>query len=186
MFAINHCTVTPVRQEPSEGSEQLTQLLFGEVCEVLDRLPRWTKIRSTLDEQEGWVDFKMLSPAPISSQEVKGERLKVKGEGVISVPMAIATDMETGEELMLTLGTRLPNYAHGTFEVLGKQYLIDPACVNEAIRRKVRRYAPLRKHCSTPPTSGAARMQWVWTALDLRKSYMRLKVSTFFAMPVSK
>ena len=130
MFAINHCTVTPVRQEPSEGSEQLTQLLFGEVCEVLDRLPRWTKIRSTLDGQEGWVDFKMLSPAPKSSQKVKGERLNIKGEGVISVPMAIATDMETGEELMLTLGTRLPNYAHGTFEVLGKQYLIDPTCVS--------------------------------------------------------
>ena len=133
MFAINHCTVTPVRQEPSEGSEQLTQLLFGEVCEVLDRLPRWTKIRSTLDGQEGWVDFKMLSPAPISSQEVKGKRLKIKGEGVISVPMAIATDMETGDELMLTLGTRLPNYAHGTFEVLGKQYLIDPTCVSQPI-----------------------------------------------------
>ena len=144
-YAIAHCTVIPVRQEPSEGSEQLTQLLFGEVCEVLDRLPRWTKIRSTLDGQEGWVDFKMLSPAPISSQEVKGERLKIKGEGVISVPMAIATDMETSEELMLTLGTRLPNYAHGTFEVLGKQYLIDPTEVrgerlevkgDEAIRRE--------------------------------------------------
>ena len=129
-YVIAHCTVTPVRQEPSEGSEQLTQLLFGEVCEVLDRLPRWTKIRSTLDGQEGWVDFKMLSPAPISSQEVKGERLKIKGEGVISVPMAVATDMETSDELMLTLGTRLPNYSHGTFEVLGKQYLIDPACVS--------------------------------------------------------
>lgn len=128
-YVIAHCTVTPVRQEPSEGSEQLTQLLFGEVCEVLNRLPRWTKIRSTLDGQEGWVDFKMLSPAPISSQEVKGERLKIKDEGVISVPMAIATDMETSEELMLTLGTRLPNYSHGTFEVLGKQYLINPATV---------------------------------------------------------
>lgn len=122
MFAINHCTVTPVRQEPSESSEQLTQLLFGEVCEVLDRLPRWTKIRSTIDGQEGWVDFKMLT-------DVKGESGKVKAEGVVAVPMAVATDMETGEERMLTLGTRLPNYAHGTFEVLGKQYLINPAKV---------------------------------------------------------
>lgn len=119
MFAINHCTVTPVRHEPSEESEQLTQLLFGEVCEVLDRLPRWTKISSTVDGQEGWVDFKMLS-------DVKGESGKVNGEGVVAVPMAVATDMETGEELMLTLGTRLPNYAHGTFEVLNKKYLINP------------------------------------------------------------
>ena len=125
MFAINHCTVTPVRQEPSEGSEQLTQLLFGEVCEVLDRLPRWTKVRSLIDTQEGWVDFKMLSPAyrlsPITY------RLPTT---IVATPIAIATAMETGEELMLTLGTRLPNYSHGTFEVLGKQYLIDPTCVN--------------------------------------------------------
>ena len=125
MFAINHCTVTPVRQEPSEGSEQLTQLLFGEVCEVLDRLPRWTKIRSTLDGQEGWVDFKMLTPS--SSLSPITYSLPTT---IVAVPMAIATAMETGEELMLTLGTRLPNYAHGTFEVLGKQYLIDPNCVS--------------------------------------------------------
>ena len=127
MFAINHCTVTPVRQEPSEGSEQLTQLLFGEVCEVLDRLPRWTKIRSTQDGQEGWVDFKMLTsaniPYPISHIQA-----------VVAVPIAIATAMETGEELMLTLGTCLPNYSHGTFEVLGQQYLLDPTCVSTAQR----------------------------------------------------
>ena len=126
MFAINHCTVTPVRQEPSEGSEQLTQLLFGEVCEVLDRLPRWTKIRSTVDGQEGWVDFKMLTPTdtqyPISDTRT-----------TVAVPMAVATAMETGEELMLTLGTRLPNYSHGTFEVLGKQYLINPSSVKTVL-----------------------------------------------------
>ena len=139
MFAINHCTVTPVRQEPSEGSEQLTQLLFGEVCEVLDRLPRWTKIRSTLDGQEGWVDFKMLTPS--SSLSPITYSLPTT---IVAVPIAIATAMETGDELMLTLGTRLPNYTHGTFEVLGKQYLIDPTEVrgerlevkgDEAIRR---------------------------------------------------
>ena len=125
-YVIAHCTVTPVRQEPSEGSEQLTQLLFGEVCEVLNCLPRWTKIRSTLDGQEGWVDFKMLTTTniqyPISNIQT-----------IVAVPMAIATDMETGEELMLTLGTRLPNYTHGTFEVLGKQYLINPSSVNTAL-----------------------------------------------------
>ena len=127
-YVIAHCTVTPVRQEPSEGSEQLTQLLFGEVCEVLDRLPRWTKIRSTLDGQEGWVDFKMLSPAYSLSPITYSLPTTI-----VAVPIAIATAMETGEELMLTLGTRLPNYAHGTFEVLGKQYLIDPTCVSQPI-----------------------------------------------------
>lgn len=118
-YVVNHCTVTPVRQEPSEGSEQLTQLLFGEVCEVLERLSRWTKIRSTVDGQEGWVDFKMLTSTDI-------QYLISDIRTVVSVPMAVATDMETGEELMLTLGTRLPNYAHGTFEVFNKKFLINP------------------------------------------------------------
>ena len=124
-YVIANATVTPVRQEPSEGSEQLTQLLFGEVCEVLNRLPRWTKIRSTLDGQEGWVDFKMLSPAYSLSPITYSLPTTI-----VAVPIAIATAMETGEEVMLTLGTRLPNYSHGTFEVLGKQYLIAPACVS--------------------------------------------------------
>lgn len=124
-WVVNRCTVTPVRMEPSEGSEQLTQLLFGEVCQVLERLPRWTKIRSTVDGQVGWVDFKMVTSI---GDEAKGD--EAKGVGVVALPIATATDMETGEELMLTLGTRLPNYAHGTFEVLGKKYLINPACVS--------------------------------------------------------
>jgi len=128
MFVINHCTVTPVRKEPSESSEQLTQLLFGEVCEVLDRLPRWTKIRSTVDGQEGWVDFKMLTSASNLSPLTA-----LLPATVVAIPMAVATDMETGEELMLTLGTRLPNYAHGTFEVLNKKYLIAPTCVSQPI-----------------------------------------------------
>jgi hypothetical protein len=131
MFAINHCTVTPVRQEPSEGSEQLTQLLFGEVCEVLDRLPRWTKIRSTLDGQEGWVDFKMVT---LTSEPSEQLALRVLNAPVVATPMAAATSMDGGADLLLTLGTRLPNYSHGTFEVLGQQYLIDPTCVSTAQR----------------------------------------------------
>ena len=67
-FVINNCPVTPVREEPSEAAEQATQLLFGEVCEVVDHLPGWTKIRSTMDGQTGWVSAKMVTPV---SEEAK-------------------------------------------------------------------------------------------------------------------
>ena len=36
-YVMNYCPVTPVREEPSHVAEQATQLLFGEVCEVLEQ-----------------------------------------------------------------------------------------------------------------------------------------------------
>ena len=126
-FVINNCPVTPVREEPSEAAEQATQLLFGEVCEVVDHLPGWTKIRSTMDGQTGWVSAKMVTPVSEEAKKQWGD----KAMGVVAVPMAVATDIATGEKRMITIGTRLPNYANGTFIVLEKQYQIDPICVYE-------------------------------------------------------
>ena len=126
-FVINNCPVTPVREEPSEAAEQATQLLFGEVCEVVDHLPGWTKIRSTMDGQTGWVSAKMVTPVSEEAKKQWGD----EAMGVVAVPMAVATDIATGEKRMLTIGTRLPNYADGTFTVLEKQYQIDPSCVYE-------------------------------------------------------
>ena len=126
-FVINNCPVTPVREEPSEAAEQATQLLFGEVCEVVDHLPGWTKIRSTMDGQTGWVSAKMVTPISDEAKKQWGD----EAMGVVAVPMAVATDIATDEKRMLTIGTRLPNYADGTFTVLGKQYQMDPSCVYE-------------------------------------------------------
>ncbi len=127
-YVMNHCPVTPVREEPSHAAEQATQLLFGEVCEVMDRRSSWTKIRSTMDGQVGWVVSKMMTP--ISYEEVERYQ-QADAMGVVATPMAVATDTRTGEQMMLTIGTRLPYYKKGTFEVLGKRYKINPRCVYE-------------------------------------------------------
>ena len=130
-YVMNHCPVTPVREEPSHAAEQATQLLFGEVCEVLDRHSGWTKIRSTMDGQVGWVVAKMMMSVSEEAIRLLGERQEANGEGVVATPMAVATVIEKGEQLMLTIGTRLPEYKKGTFEVLGKKYKINPRCVYE-------------------------------------------------------
>ena len=125
-YAISNTPVTPVREEPSEAAEQATQLLFGQVCEVVESKSSWVRVRAIMDGQVGWVSRKMMTP--VSEKEVQqlDENRKANGEGVVATPMAVVTDMESGEKLMLTIGTRLPNYNKGSFEVLGKQYKIDP------------------------------------------------------------
>lgn len=52
--------VVPLREEPREGAEQATQLLFGEPCTLLDTRERWVRVRSEWDGQEGWADRKMM------------------------------------------------------------------------------------------------------------------------------
>ena len=125
-FVVNNCPVTPVREEPSEAAEQATQLLFGEVCEVVERRSSWTRIRSTIDGQVGWVSTKMVTA--VTEEQAKHHQ-HLETMGVVATPMAVVTGIDSGKRLMLTLGTRLPHYADGTFEVLGEKYTIDPNCV---------------------------------------------------------
>lgn len=53
--------VVPLREEAREGAEQLTQLLFGEPCFLIEMQERWVYVRSLWDGQTGWADRKMMS-----------------------------------------------------------------------------------------------------------------------------
>ena len=52
--------VVPLRDEAREGAEQLTQLLYGEPCTLLETQERWVRVRSEWDGQTGWADRKMM------------------------------------------------------------------------------------------------------------------------------
>ena len=48
----------PGRREPSDKSEMVTQLLFGEVYQVLEEQKKWILIRNEADHYECWIDRK--------------------------------------------------------------------------------------------------------------------------------
>ena len=52
----------PVRREASDASEMETQLLFGDVVEVLEVKKQWRRIRILDDGYLGWADEKMFLP----------------------------------------------------------------------------------------------------------------------------
>lgn len=51
-----------MRREPSERSEMVSQVLFGEVFNILDEQEKWVYIRLLHDGYEGWIDRKMYAP----------------------------------------------------------------------------------------------------------------------------
>lgn len=58
MFGICNLAIIPLRFEPSDRSEIVSQVLFGEHFEILEQLKQWSKIRLQYDDYEGWVDAK--------------------------------------------------------------------------------------------------------------------------------
>ncbi len=128
MKAIVLHSIVPVRAEAREGSEQLTQLLFAETIEVLDEKPRWIRIKNDADEQEGWVDFKMITKLNEQESELVS---KANKSARVIMPMSYAVSENNGQTIPLTAGTCLPNYADGRFEILDVGFRIDPSMVSE-------------------------------------------------------
>lgn len=62
MFAICNLAIVPLRFEPSDRSELVTQVLFGETFTILEQKEKWSKICLTTDGYEGWIDNKQLTP----------------------------------------------------------------------------------------------------------------------------
>lgn len=58
MFAICNLAIIPLRAEPSDRSEIVSQVLFGEHFEILETQKQWSKIKLQFDDYQGWVDFK--------------------------------------------------------------------------------------------------------------------------------
>ncbi len=64
MFGICNLSNIPLRIEPSDRSEIVSQVLFGEHFEILENQKPWSKIRLQFDDYEGWIDekqFKLIS-----------------------------------------------------------------------------------------------------------------------------
>jgi hypothetical protein len=59
-YGICSLSIIPLRIEPSDKSELVSQLLYGEHFKVLEQRKSWSKIRVAFDNYEGWIDNKQF------------------------------------------------------------------------------------------------------------------------------
>ena len=53
-------SVSPMRAEVSEKSEMISQILYGETCEILETEGNFSKIKMDFDAYEGWINSSIL------------------------------------------------------------------------------------------------------------------------------
>ena len=54
-YGISNLSIVPLRAEPSDKSEQVSQVLFGEMFEITEWKENWVKIIAAYDNYEGWI-----------------------------------------------------------------------------------------------------------------------------------
>ncbi len=59
-FGLVILPVVPIRSEPADQSELVTQLLYGETVEILENTEKWLYVSLLSDGYKGWVDKKMI------------------------------------------------------------------------------------------------------------------------------
>ena len=55
-YGICNLSIVPVRIQPADVSEMVTQLLYGDYFKVLEARGKWSRIRIAFDSYEGWID----------------------------------------------------------------------------------------------------------------------------------
>jgi gamma-D-glutamyl-L-lysine dipeptidyl-peptidase len=102
-YFISELSVVPVRAEASEKSEMVTQLLFGEMGQIVEWNEKWLKIRLLHDGYEGWIDKKMVHLLENNEYDL----LEKSTFSIIKQPTAVI-DFK-GKELLLPMGSILRN-----------------------------------------------------------------------------
>lgn len=77
MYAICNLSIVPLRAEASDRSEMVSQVLFGETFEVLEKTEKWSLIRLTLDLYEGWIDNKQFHEISAIHYQLLQESTKI-------------------------------------------------------------------------------------------------------------
>lgn len=115
-FAICPLSVVPIRSNSSDKSEQVSQLLFGELVEILEEKGRqWVKVRCQWDNFIGWVTSNQLKAITPTEFQV------FKNNFAYSLEL-MQPIMGTNQYLPITMGAQLPNFDGIHFMLGDAQY----------------------------------------------------------------
>jgi hypothetical protein len=117
MFGICNLAIIPLRAEPNDRSEIVSQVLFGEYFEVVEELKQWRKIRLQFDNYEGWVDSKQFQNiSELAYKTLSDEAIVLNGDLIdyISAP--------NNTLLPIPLGASLSFLNHSEINVDGFEF----------------------------------------------------------------
>jgi gamma-D-glutamyl-L-lysine dipeptidyl-peptidase len=102
-FAACQVSIAPMRTHPSDKSEMVSQLLFGETVEIKEKKDSFVLVNCSWDGCTGWVDAKQLKRLTASEHQHYNEQPTLN----LSLVEGL---MAADHFIPLTLGAMLPEY----------------------------------------------------------------------------
>lgn len=123
---ISHLSIIPIRSEAAESAEMVSQLLFGEAVEIIEKADNWTQIKTLHDNYTGWVDTKMLSE---SSNECNATITSFTAQikcGDDTFPIVVGSKIPQATADSFSLGEK-------SFEIIAGSHSTAPLSTKEAL-----------------------------------------------------
>jgi len=118
-----HCSLAAIRKAPSEKSEMVNQMLFGEYVTIHKVLRRWMYVESAYDGYPGWINS--LSIIPLTDDNL----IHYNDKNSIVLPRLSRAVIHEQRELYIHLvpGSLLPSYdgENGEFRLGSQRYKLD-------------------------------------------------------------
>src|SRR5210317_704720 len=131
LYGICDLSIVPLRLEPNDASEMISQVLFGDHFKVLEQRKNWSKIRLVFDNYEGWIDnkqFQFISEEYFNS--TLNDPLKLAGEIIDFV-----TD-EKQNFYTIPIGCSLPFYENGNLRIGEKSYTYEGNVLTKKLEKE--------------------------------------------------
>ncbi len=109
MIGITFFSIVPIRREPTNTGEMVSQLLFGETFDIVEQTEKWIKIITHWDHYTGWIDSKMF--IEISEKELEAS---ISNPKTITTPICTKImDEQTGYTQLIPAGSVMYNFDIG-------------------------------------------------------------------------
>lgn len=119
-YGICNLALVPLRSEPSDKSEMLSQLLFGDSFIILNTTEKWVNIKTSADEYAGWIDSKQYLPI---DEESYGKMKNIRTLGPVFAQTV--RKGSSGELIHLAAGSSIPIEHRGSFNLGRETYFYD-------------------------------------------------------------
>ena len=120
-YAICNLSIVPLRLEPTDTSEMVSQVLYGEYFKILEERGKWSRVRTAFDSCEAWIDNKQYHK--ISEEDYN--RFETE-EPILSADLIEFISGENQNLIPIPLGsvlnfTSILNHAHSGTKTSGKK-----------------------------------------------------------------